>query len=232
MAVASGWNFTLALTSGGRLYAFGRHKEGQCGVGPSAEDILLPRSVVFPDSETGNLHQLGQGSRGQVSPSYGSTSVLDGLQVAGSGMPTSPKLSKNNSLSFSFADTGSPAASSHHQCPIATMSCGYSHSVAVSDDGRVFTWGLGLYGQLGTDRMSEVRGLFSQTSSGGTTYQPQPNEICFDAYTLLDPSDQIEAAYCGSMFTMLVSRQSAILSFGRNDCGMLGNSPPRYASIK
>jgi hypothetical protein len=67
-----------------------------------------------------------------------------------------------------------------------------------------------------------MRGLFSQTSSGGTTYQPQPNEICADSYGLLEPSDRIEAAFCGPMFTMLVSRHNAIISFGRNDWGMLG----------
>ena len=30
------------------------------------------------------------------------------------------------------------------------MACGYSHSLALSDDGKVFGWGANSYGQLGS----------------------------------------------------------------------------------
>ena len=34
-------------------------------------------------------------------------------------------------------------------CPVAAVSCGSRHTIALTQDGRVFTWGWGKMGQLG-----------------------------------------------------------------------------------
>lgn len=33
--------------------------------------------------------------------------------------------------------------------PVAIISCGWRHTLAVTDSGQVFTWGRGVNGQLG-----------------------------------------------------------------------------------
>lgn len=63
---------------------------------------------------------------------------------------------------------------------VVDVSCGTNHSVALTDDGRVFTWGFGGYGRLGinspADQMQPVpvtfanqRGVFVTAVSAGAT---------------------------------------------------------------
>lgn len=74
------------------------------------------------------------------------------------------------------------------------LSCGHDHSVALSKDGRVYTWGAGEGGLLG---------------HGGTESSHIPTMIT----TLKD----ITMVQCGGLHTVALDRQGNLFSWGRNE---------------
>lgn len=58
---------------------------------------------------------------------------------------------------FSFQD------SSGADVPVADVSCGFAHSLALSESGEVYVWGLNKHGQLGTGNRNQ---LYKPTSLG------------------------------------------------------------------
>ncbi len=82
------------------------------------------------------------------------------------------------------------------------VACGRDHTVAVCDNGMVYSWGFGKYGQLGHgDRGSH------------------------DSPTLIkheDVTDIIMAA-CGNKHTVLLSKSGAVVSFGSGEHGQTGH---------
>ena len=45
--IVCGWNFTVALSTNGQVFSWGKQGEGQCGLGYLDKDQLAPRLVSF-----------------------------------------------------------------------------------------------------------------------------------------------------------------------------------------
>eukprot|EP01133_Synstelium_polycarpum_P017495 gene17495-20873_t len=84
---------------------------------------------------------------------------------------------------------------------VIAIACGSDHSMALCDNGRVYSWGLGLMGKLGY-----------HVDSGGS--QPTPKLI-----TGMRPASQIA---CGSWHSMVLARDGTVYTFGSNKDGRLG----------
>jgi hypothetical protein len=83
---------------------------------------------------------------------------------------------------------------------IVMISCGYRHSLALTESGRVFGWGDNECGQLGVDvyRSSEP--------------------------TIIELNDlKIQKISCGRFHSLLLSCDGDIYAFGWNGCGEVGN---------
>ena len=92
---------------------------------------------------------------------------------------------------------------------ILSISCGSNHCVAVSADGKAFSWGVGEQGQLG--RKIIERHVYDSSL--------KPRAINFKPYRL---SAKFIKAYCGSYHTFLVHESNAVYAFGLNNYGQLG----------
>ena len=81
------------------------------------------------------------------------------------------------------------------------MACasGYEHTIALSDDGTVHSFGRNYEGELGLGHNKDV-------------YLPTP----------IPNLPQIKMISCGAFFTVCVDVEGFIWSFGDNDCGQLG----------
>lgn len=78
---------------------------------------------------------------------------------------------------------------------------GYRHSAAISDDGRLYTWGEGDHGRLG---------------HGDSNSRHIP--------TLVTDLTNVGSVACGSSHTLVVSRDgSTVWSFGSGENGKLGH---------
>jgi hypothetical protein len=91
--------------------------------------------------------------------------------------------------------------SSHQNDKIKMISCGEWHSLALTEGGRVFSWGNYGMGQLGID-----------------VYRHSSEPIIIE----LNDS-KIQKISCGAEHSLLLSCDGDIYAFGWNNCGQVGN---------
>jgi alpha-tubulin suppressor-like RCC1 family protein len=86
---------------------------------------------------------------------------------------------------------------------IRSIACGRQHTVAVADNGTLFTWGKNSNGQCGLGHTNNVSSPCSVSS-------------------LLHSDVRVHAAAAGAAHTVFVSEAGHLFSFGRGDEGQLG----------
>jgi alpha-tubulin suppressor-like RCC1 family protein len=139
VSVSCGRAHSVAVTDKGRVYAWGCGEDGQLGLGEEARgDYLSPMrvgalgGVRVMSAACGARHTLVLTDAGQVlSFGRGGHGRLGHGGEAGSALPRHVE-----------------ALRRHDVCAVAA---GAAHSVALTYDGEVFTWGHGAHGQLGHD---------------------------------------------------------------------------------
>ena len=90
-----------------------------------------------------------------------------------------------------------------HGIPIRSIACGRQHTVAVAENGSLFTWGKNTNGQCGL---------------GHTTNVLSP--VCVSS--LLEDDVRVHVAAAGAAHTLCASEAGVLFSFGRGDEGQLG----------
>ncbi|XP_020245605.1 ultraviolet-B receptor UVR8-like, partial [Asparagus officinalis] len=135
VSIACGWRHTITVSSSGTLYTYGWCKYGQLGHG-DFKDHLIPHLVeVLKDRcisqiSGGWRHTMALTSDGQLYGwgwnKFGQVGVGDNIDHC------SPQQVK-------FPD----------EQKVVQISCGWRHTLAVSERKNVFSWGRGTSGQLG-----------------------------------------------------------------------------------
>lgn len=246
--VACGRKHTLALMEGGYIMSWGVGYFGQLGHG---DDLSCdrPRMVHLLDPPRlggdhvvaiacGGLHsavstagqsvycfgfnRYGQVGQGQTSdkistPRPVSMSMIGPArirQLACGRHHTSVLTDKGHVFSWgasSFGRLGLPDPKkvvtlpteviSFRACPLAAMACGDFHVLALGMDGKVYAWGYGAEGQGGLGATLHLR-------------TPRPVEGL--------EGQQVEQVACGAWWSMVVTRQGRLYSWGYGDGGWLG----------
>lgn len=133
--VACGWRHTISACSRGGLYTYGWSKYGQLGHG-DFEDHLIPHK----------LQALHEHFISQISGGWRHTMALtsDG-KLFGWGW--------NKFGQVGVGDNHDHCSPVHVQFPhdqkVIQISCGWRHTLAVTERDNVFSWGRGTNGQLG-----------------------------------------------------------------------------------
>ena len=171
--IASGQRFTLALRSDGTVWAWGDNSFGQLGhtIDPDEPYSLLPVQVSFPGlteeeyivsvaagenhamalTNTGKLFTWGSNDRRQLGLRL--TWGFEGDQVE------PDRLSQPTQVTLNATATGAEAK-------VIKMVAGTAHSAALTESGRVYTWGDNSQGQLGIKAAQSVRTGTPQLVSG------------------------------------------------------------------
>ncbi|WP_018908026.1 RCC1 domain-containing protein [Salinispora arenicola] len=237
-AVAGGGDHSLALTSAGTVLAWGRNDHGQLGDG-STVDKVEPVSVDFPAGTTvtaiagGDDHNLaltsagtvlawGRNHRGQL----GDGSTVDKLEPV--------------SVDFPAGTT------------VTAIAGGDDHNLAITSTGGVFTWGSNSSGELGDgttiDRTTPILvGLpgttVTTTAGGGHSFAVTSADTVHAWGDNSDGQlgngnnvDQLEpvavsmplgatvtAIAGGDDHSLALTAAGALLAWGNNDVGQLGN---------
>mmetsp|Transcript_28782 Transcript_28782/g.66466 ORF Transcript_28782/g.66466 Transcript_28782/m.66466 type:complete len:888 (+) Transcript_28782:27-2690(+) len=189
--VACGYSHTAALTAAGDLYTWGRGIEGQLGHGKTKLEMTARfvrelmeqpvKAVACGANHTaaillsGRILTWGEGSLGQLG---------HGIRV------TSQLLPKQVEVKDGKVDV-----------PLAGVAAGWGHTVVLSEDGRVWTWGFGKSGQLGT-------------GEAGFSYLPQLVSALSGV--------PIKTVVCGSHFTVAAEENGNMYSWGSGEEGRLG----------
>ena len=134
VAIAAGSWHVAAVDDSGALWTWGRGKEGQLGHGRHMRHKTRPARLSLPGScvrmvTCGGLHTIALTAEGHVF-----TCGSNAFGQLGHG---------DADDRFSFTRVG--ALSAH----IVAAAAGHFHSIAVSAQGSLYTWGDGAYGCLG-----------------------------------------------------------------------------------
>jgi alpha-tubulin suppressor-like RCC1 family protein len=95
---------------------------------------------------------------------------------------------------------------------VTQVACGEAHTVALTDESKVWGWGMSMYGQLGLGFSGDsfepgVGMLYSKVS--------EPTEIT----PFLPPHVKVAQVSCGAMFTLFVTKDNELYGCGINDLG-------------
>lgn len=148
VSISAGWDFGLALSSSGTAYAWGEDNAGQTGQNTQYVWAFGAVPVLAPNGSgpltglvmiaAGGDHALALNSNGQVF-SWGS----NGNGVLGDGV-TNPRGQQSSLPAPVVASTGLNQISN-----IVAISAGFSHSLALANDGTLLAWGHGFAHSLG-----------------------------------------------------------------------------------
>jgi alpha-tubulin suppressor-like RCC1 family protein len=175
----------IARTIDGKVYCWGHNKYGILGNGendskyyrPQLNEYLINKKIIdiccgayhsLVLTNSGEVYAWGWNNRGQIGNgrSGGNECQLIPIKLNG------------------FNDE-----------KVIQISCGSSHSMALTESGRVFSWGYNGFGQLGHNNTKNV-----------------------NKSTIILLSNEIQKISCGLTHSLLLSRNGDIYWFGYNGC--------------
>lgn len=187
-----------------KIYGWGANGYGQLGIGSEDMSIATPREVPFPHevksihcgdkssavvSEQGKVYTQGCGLHGRLGT--GSSDIQN---------QTVPRLV--SALSNEI---------------ISTMSMGEFHSVAVTNEGNMLSWGRAGFGVLGQAVSSSSASGQRLSSAGMQTAEGIPGQV-------LKPSGvQFSKVSCGRRHTLALDQNGICYSWGYGKDGVLGH---------
>jgi alpha-tubulin suppressor-like RCC1 family protein len=187
-AVRAGALFTLALTTTGKVLAWGYNKDGELGNGATGTRhhpvrVHLPRGVKVTAISAGDESGYALTSAGRVL-SWGSN--------AGGELGTGTRKDRHVPGYLKLS----------RRVTVTSIAAGLGSAYAVTSTGRLLAWGLNGYGQLG---------------DGTTRNRLMPVRVHLPAGT------RARVASAGREYALALTRGGAVLAWGDNTDGELGN---------
>ena len=139
--VAAGYHHTGIVTDAGDLLVCGRGRSGQLGLG-DMDNRTMPTLVARALFDSDAVLMVACGA-------FHTATVTEGGGVYTFGNGEDGQLGHGDRKN-QLAPRGVPAAAFNGE-RVVMVAAGNSNTVALSEEGRVFTWGGGFYGQLGHD---------------------------------------------------------------------------------
>lgn len=190
--VSAGGFHTLAIGSDGFTYASGRDDNGELGNDAalsyqvSPVRVATPPGVRFTQVSAGGNHSLALGD--------------DGLTYAW-GLDADGQL--GNDAALINQPTPVPVAMPAG-VRFVDISAGYAHSLALGDNGKLYSWGYDFYSELGNDTVH--------------LNQPTPVPVA------MPPGLQVTAIAAGGHHNLVLSSNGAAYSWGWDAFGQLGDN--------
>eukprot|EP00026_Physarum_polycephalum_P007365 Phypoly_transcript_07424.p1 GENE.Phypoly_transcript_07424~~Phypoly_transcript_07424.p1 ORF type:complete len:336 (+),score=27.28 Phypoly_transcript_07424:109-1116(+) len=180
----------IAVDNQNRVYAWGSNRFGQCGVLPFGNFVTptLIEPLSTPDKKVATI---------ACGTSHCAVALASG-EVYTFGCGTEGRLGLGDE-GPRYAPTKVDSLSN---IKIVGLGAGMLFTIALSDKGKVYSWGCNRYGQLGNPA---VKG----------TLVPQ-KVVSLDSMF-------IEKVTCGRSHTLVITEKGSIFGFGHNMCGQLGD---------
>ncbi|MFC7863359.1 Ig-like domain repeat protein [Streptomyces murinus] len=239
-ALAGGGDFSLAVTSDGRVLAWGNNSSGQLGDGTTTDrttpvEVHLPTGTTVTAVAAGLSHSLALTSDGRVLAwgynafgQLGDGTTTERLTPVEADLPigtTVTALSAGAYFSLAVTSDGGALAwgynlfgqlgdgtTTNRATPVevhlpagtsvTSVAGGGFHSLAVTTDGRALAWGYNAFGQLG---------------DGTTTNRSTPVDVHLPTGTT------VTAVAAGDIHSLALASDGRALAWGFNGSGQLGD---------
>lgn len=207
-AIATGRNHTLALTSDGRVYAWGENMSGQLGNGSNANSSV-PVAVTMTGVLSGKTVSSIAANyyySGAVT-SDGRVYTWGGDDEGGMGSLGHATIKVSNvpvAVDVSGALSGKT---------VSSMAFGPYHGIVLTSDGRAYTWGANMSGELGR---------------GNTTSSDVPVAVSTSGVLSGKTLSAVSAGYFSSV---ALATDGNIYSWGNNTAGALGNGSTTDSTV-
>jgi len=157
-SAATGGAHTLVLTTDGVVFGFGANDFGQLGIGNFKPVVAEPKKMLSKKvfvkiscgldfsmiaDVKGYLYSCGYTEHGRLGHGF-PKEIIEGRTKEFENENRARRL-----LRFTVKDPKSNATKDMEDIKIVDVRCGAEHTLALDDQGRVFTWGFGGYGRLG-----------------------------------------------------------------------------------
>ena len=195
--VIAGQLHSLAVTTTGRVYAWGNGSSGQLGNG-STSNSSSPTLVNFTGLLSGETIQQVSGG------AYHSISVTTSGRIYAWGFNGNGELGDGTTINQSspklISLTGLQVGET-----VQMVVAGSYHSLALTTNNRIYTWGANGYGQL---------------ASGNFLNRITPTVI---AFTGLQGGETIQQISAGNFHFLVLTSTGRLFKWGSNGDGQLGN---------
>lgn len=179
----------LALTDSGQVYGWGGNSHSQVGIASSS-------SVQVPTSIGGSLS--GKSVTNIVCGSNHSLALTSDGEVFAWGLNNSGQIGSGSTLNQASPRKVTASIGTKH---IVGINCGQHSSMAIDDNGELYSWGYNGNGQLGV---------------GSNTNQPNPCRVTALIGTF------VTQIVCGFAHSIALSDTGNIYTWGANQNGQLG----------
>ncbi|KAJ3590152.1 hypothetical protein NHX12_008106 [Muraenolepis orangiensis] len=179
--VACGNSHSLALTKGGDVLSWGSNSHGQLGVGKLVSVQPCPAFVLSLMGIPATLVAAG-GNHTLILTLSGLVYCCGANKAGQLGLNRVDEKGRFNLI----------AVQSLRPLEVSAVTCGAEHSVVLTKDGKVFTFGDGRHGQLG---------------HGSTASERKPREV-------QDLGETVSQIACGSHHTLILGTSGRIWIFG------------------
>ena len=227
LSASCGNEHTLILSKEHIVYSFGNNEDGVLGIPINQNDKNKIKEYKFNKIDfgeyTNKIIEISSGTVHNLALTYDGKVFSWGSSQGGQlGLPleeleTIPGFTSNyyipTPINIPIKNKNIISNDENSEINIIKISCGEAHSLALSDDGKVYSWGFGSNGQLGLgfceDSFEPGEGL-----KNSMRYSPEKIEELKD--------ENISEIKCGKTFSMFVNNKGELFACGVNDLSQLG----------
>jgi len=231
--IAIGEQHMLCVDLNGHIWTWGRGDAGQLGTG-FTQDIMLPRRILVKEETTAD--ELSEAGTFNDTASVAVSSIMDDLETAAS---MYSDVLPNASTRSSQVSGGTVRTK---EVLFVAVAAGMSHSLAISADGGLFTWGGRGGAMLGhgdrqqriaaeEDQANEEATLFELVETGASTHQFQPKRpyllprrvraLCG---SIMGAAGEVVAVDGGAAHSIAVTAAGELFVWGDNEDSALGST--------
>ena len=208
--IYSGWEYNIIISNTNELYSFGNNNMFQCGI-PFNQEYQKDNKMVKNPQNITAIHGNIKG----ISAACGNehTLILDennNVYSFGNNEDGVLGVENNNLKSYNFikVDFG------QYNGKIKDIAAGTVHNIALTDDGKIFSWGSAQGGQLGlSEKYLSQKNLKNFCISTPTLVS---------IYSNIGEQTKITKISCGEAHTIVLNSKKEVYSWGFGSNGQLG----------
>ena len=216
ISAACGNEYTLILSKDNEVYAFGNNEDGVLGLSDNKIKKYEFTKINF-GIYTNKIKEISAGTVHNLALTYDNKLFSWGSSQGGQlGLPEKYLISQPNyqtSFFLSKPTQISIYSKSKHLENIKKISCGEAHSLALTSNNVVYSWGFGSNGQLGL-------GFCEDSFEPGTGLT---KSRIFSPHLVKGLNEEkIIDVQCGKTFSMFINDKNELFACGVNDLNQLG----------